>query len=289
MPTLIPKIGSSIFDAVQNQAKKTIETISEDLANPMNIPQRISEDLASIATEAKNVFLETPEGLVGPKYKVVAEGNGYEIREYEGYTVASASMSKEGETVSLDDITKSGTAFNTLAAYLFGANKEGTIMDMTTPVSTTSAGQMRFFLKKDGNIDAGFPEPLAPEKDFNEQGAVKIVDVPPARLAVAKFTGFVTEGEVSRQKDALLSSLAIDGVEVDTPHGVKIPHIVFQYNPPYTIPIVRRNEIAIPVRSDDEFVDDSNVNLGSKWNDSDETDINTPSDPLSYDPPSDVE
>lgn len=264
---LLPKIGSNIFDAVQNQAKRTIETISQDLANPANIPQRISKQTATLATEAKNVFLETPEGLVGPKYKVVGRGKGYEIRDYEGYKVASTSMSKIGETYSSDDIAKSGTAFNTLAAYLFGANEEGKIMEMTTPVSTTSVGEMRFYLKSNGSIDAKFPQPLAPEKDFNEQGAVKIIDVPPARLAVAKFTGFVTEGEVLRQKDALLSSLAIDGIEVDTPHGVKIPHIVFQYNPPYTIPIVRRNELAIPV------LDETNVDLEGEWKDKDESNL----------------
>lgn len=61
--------------------------------------------------------------------------------------------------------------------------------------------------------------------------------------------------------------MSLDGVEVDTPHGIKIPHIVFQYNPPYTIPIVRRNEIAIPVRSEEDFVDETNINLESKWKD----------------------
>lgn len=215
------------------------------------------------------MFLETPEGLVGPKYDVVKRADGYEIRDYEGYKVASTSMAKVGETYSLDDLAKSGTAFNTLAAYLFGANEEGKIMEMTTPVSTTSVGEMRFFLKSDGSISTtnDFPQPLAPEKDFNEQGTVKIIDVPPARLAVAKFTGFVTEGEVTRQKDALLSSLALDGVEVDTPHGTKVPHIVFQYNPPYTIPMVRRNEIAIPVRSEEDFVEESNEPLENKWKD----------------------
>ena len=110
---------------------------------------------------------------------------------------------------------------------------------------------------------ADFPQPLSPEGTFNEQGAVKIVEVPAARLAVAKFTGFVTEGEVSRQKDALLSALAIDGVEVDTPHGTVIPHVIFQYNPPYTIPIVRRNEIAIPVRSEEDIV--KNNDLEKEW------------------------
>ena len=203
----------------------------------------------------------------------MGSGQGYEIRDYEGYKVASTSMSKVGELYNYDDLTKSGTAFNTLAAYLFGANEDGKIMEMTTPVSTTSVGEMRFYLKSDV-----YPEPLSPEKDFNEQGAVKLIDVPPARLAVARFTGFVTEGEVSRQKEALLSSLAIDGVEVDTPHGVKIPHIVFQYNPPYTIPIIRRNEIAIPVRAEEDFSDENKINLESEWKDNEDAEDISPSD-----------
>jgi hypothetical protein len=131
---------------------------------------------------------------------------------------------------------------------------------------------MRFFLKKDGETTiTDFPQPLSPEGTFNERGAVKIVEVPPSRLAVAKFTGFVTEGEVSRQKDALLSALALDGVEVDVPHGSVVPHIIFQYNPPYTIPIVRRNEIAIPVLSEKDMVTD----FGTEWNSDDDKEENS--------------
>jgi len=261
LPTLVPKIGSRIFDAVSNQAKKQLETFQADLADPTRIPERISKQTAELETEIKNIFLETPEGLVGPKYTVVSKGQGYEIRDYEGFKVASTSMTKVGEPYSIDNIGKGGAAFNTLAAYLFGANDEGRVMDMTTPVCTTSAGEMRFYLKGDSATD--FPQPMEPEGTFNEQGAVKIVDVGHARLAVAKFTGFVTEGEVTRQKDALLSCLALDGVELDAPHGAVIPHVVLQYNPPYTIPIVRRNEIAVPVRSEEDIV--QNSNLENEW------------------------
>lgn len=206
------------------------------------------------------MFLDTPDGLSGPEYKVVREERGYEIREYENYTVASTSMAKVGETYSVDDIMNEGAAFNTLAAYLFGANDEGRSMEMTTPVSTTSLGEMRFYLKNEEDVKV--PTPLSPEESFNEQGAVKIEEIPRARLAVARFTGFVTAGEVSRQKDALLFALAADGIEVDVPHGSVVPHIVFQYNPPYTIPIVRRNEIAIPVRDPDATAEGD---LLSEW------------------------
>jgi len=264
-PTLVPKIGSSIFGAISNQAKKQLEILQGDLADPTRIPERISKQTADFATEAKNIFLETPEGLVGPAFQVVQVCEGYEIRDYEAYTVAESSMANIGEPFSMDDVVNGGAAFNALAAYIFGGNEEGLNMEMTTPVTTTSVGEMRFYLKKEGPVNAAtFPEPLIPEGSFNEQGAVKVVDIPPARLAVATFTGFVTEGEVKRQKDKLLSALTLDGVDIDVPHGAVVPRVVFQYNPPYTIPIVRRNEIAVPVRELQDDVDKA-VTLESEW------------------------
>mmetsp|Transcript_23018 Transcript_23018/g.54575 ORF Transcript_23018/g.54575 Transcript_23018/m.54575 type:complete len:501 (+) Transcript_23018:46-1548(+) len=267
LPTLVPKLGSRIFDAISNQARQNLELLQGDLADPSRIPERLSKQASSVAKEAKNVFLETPEGLEGPAYKVLSKSEGYEIREYEAYTVASTSMAKIGEPYSMDDVASGGAGFNALAAYLFGANGEGKSMEMTTPVATTSLGEMRFYLKPDGTVTTdkpSFPQPLT-EKDegFNEKGKVTITEVPASRLAVRRFTGFVTEGEVARQKDALLSSLAIDGVEVDVPHGRPVPHIVLQYNPPYTVPIVRRNEIAVPVR--EPGVEVGAADLETEW------------------------
>lgn len=37
-------------------------------------------------SEARNVFLRTPEGLETPSFQVLHEGHGYEIREYDPYT-----------------------------------------------------------------------------------------------------------------------------------------------------------------------------------------------------------
>lgn len=238
----VNKIGSRILNAISNQATKAIQDLEQDIRDPSRIPQRITQQTQDLRKEAKNVFLETPEGLVGPEYTVLSKGKDYEIREYAAYTVASTNM---GEGRKMTDIPSSGAAFNALAAYLFGANEEGRAMTMTTPVTTTSLGEMRFYLS-DTNTP---PAPLEDGKSgMYEAGAVQIMDIPAARLAVKRFTGFVTEGEVARQKDALLSELEMDGIEIDVPHGAVVPYVIFQYNPPYTIPMVRRNEIAVPVR-----------------------------------------
>merc|ERR1712085_245167 len=107
---------------------------------------------------------------------------------------------------------------------------------------------------------------------FNEKGAVKIEEIPPATLAVAKFTGFVTDGEVARQKDALMTCLEIDGIELDVPHASVVPHVILQYNPPYTIPILRRNEIGIPVRLSAEEDEVDAEKLSQEWDAKDDID-----------------
>lgn len=268
LPTVVPKIGSRVLNAISNQAQKNLNELQEDIkaGDPLRSISRIQEQTAEIAAEAKNVFMETPEGLVGPPYRVLSRGEGYEIREYDAYTVASTSMSKVDEPYTMDDLASGGEAFNALAAYLFGANEDKEVMEMTTPVTTTSTGEMRFYLKeRDGGSSSSFPMPVAENDEiFNEKGSVNIQEIPSATLAVAKFTGFVTEGEVERQKDALMTCLAIDGIEIDVPHASAVPHVILQYNPPYTIPILRRNELGIPVMLPVEEEEDV-ANLSKKW------------------------
>lgn len=278
LPTVVPKIGSRVLDAISNQAQNNLKELQEDIraGDPLRSISRIQEQTAEIAAEAKNVFRETPEGLVGPLYTVLSKGEGYEIREYGAYTVASSSMSKVDEAYTMDDLASGGEAFNALAAYIFGANEDKEVMEMTTPVTTTSTGEMRFYLKAREDGSDMFPTPVAENDEiFNEKGSVKIQEIPPATLAVAKFTGFVTEGEVARQKDALMTCLSLDGIEIDVPHASVVPHVILQYNPPYTIPILRRNEITIPVRLTDKEEEDT-ADLSQEWDVEDKAEDDAP-------------
>lgn len=259
LPTILPKILERTSEVASNIAKKSIQQFQEDLQDPTRIPERIKEQTKDIEKEVLNVFRETPEGLVTPPYEVITKGDGYEIREYSGFTAAVASMTNDvDETFDFDDLASTSNAFNTLASYIFGGNSAQKNMDMTTPVAMTSAGEMWFYLyNKDSPDSTDFPKP-EPETADDE---IEIKEIAPIRLAVARFTGFVTEGEVSRQKDALLASLAADGIELDVKHGAVVPHVILQYNPPYTIPVLRRNEIGVPVRMD-EGAENS---LGKEW------------------------
>jgi len=273
-PSDVTKVGSKILSALSNQVQKNFENLQEDLSNPVErIPQRIEKQTSGVVTEVQNVFSETPVGLQEPPYRVVKRMKDYEIRDYEEYTVATTTIMGDREWVgepvmkSPTNVATNGAAFNTLAAYLFGANREGTVMEMTTPVTTTSWGEMRFYLSPPPPSSL-YPDPLESSSKY-ETGSVELKVVPEARLAVKRFTGFVTDGEISRQKDALVAALTLDGLyEMDVPHGEPITHVIFQYNPPYTVPVIRRNEIAIPIRKiSSEYDEDivSSTLLETEW------------------------
>lgn len=256
------KVGNRILNAVSNRLQSDLGNLQKDLANPRRIPARLSQQSYGLLQEATNVFAETPAGLQEPAYTVVAQTAAYEIRDYAAYTVASTNMrtvEESGDTGgALENPALQGAAFNSLAAYIFGANRQQEVLPMTTPVTTTACGEMRFYLAtststtdENGNtVEKMIPEPLEQDeaRSVYETDRILIQEIPPARLAVRRFPGFATNGEIRRQKQALLTVLALDEVELDVPHGAAVPHVVFQYNPPYTLPVVRRNEIAVAVR-----------------------------------------
>lgn len=250
-PSLVGKVGTRMLNAFSNQLQKNLETFQDDLTDPSRIPKRLSAQTTELVKEATNVFAETPIGLLEPSYTVVATTDEYEIRDYDSYMVASTSMmddeNYDASGESGDPVVQMGAAFNSLASYVFGANRQRKSMDMTTPVTTTWDGEMRFYLSETER--SSIPDPLEQDeaKSVYETGRILVREIPPARLAVRRFTGFVTKGEIARQKEALLTALELDGVELDVPHGQAVGHVIFQYNPPYTIPVIRRNEIAIPV------------------------------------------
>ena len=103
-------------------------------------------------------------------------------------------------------------------------------MDMTTPV-IMERNIMEFVMPPGMNSET------APVPDNVE---VTIKDLPAEIVAAREFTGIPTEGEVSRQRAFLEDSLLSDGIMYDN-----LSFKVLQYNPPYTLPWLRRNEVTV--------------------------------------------
>lgn len=115
------------------------------------------------------------------------------------------------------------------------ADQDGERIAMTAPVQTTSEGgtvTMRFFLPHDV-AQRGAPAPNDPR--------LRIVAVPQTTLAVLRFSGADSQALHQRKAEALLRLLAASDWK---PQG---PVFRLNYDPPFTIPALRRNEAAVVV------------------------------------------
>jgi hypothetical protein len=92
---------------------------------------------------------------------------------------------------------------------------------------------MRFFLPRSLSRDA-VPEPA--------DARVRVVEVPGETMAVLRFSGATADARIAERKEALLREL----------RGSAWTHdgepVFFGYDPPFTPPPLRRNEVAVPVR-----------------------------------------
>lgn len=178
-------------------------------------------------------------GTEEPVFETLGTEAGLEIRRY-GTRIA-AETTVEGE-----EAGARSEGFSRLARYIFGGNagaariamtapvaQAGTRIAMTAPVAQQGAGDghvIRFFLP------AALSDPPAPN-----DARVRIVEVPGETVAVHRFAGGTDPASVAAARARLLAALpATHWVAAGAP-------VAWFYDPPWTIPALRRNEIAVPV------------------------------------------
>jgi SOUL heme-binding protein len=186
-------------------------------------------------------------GAQEPDYRAEKLTRAVEIRRY-GARIAAET------TVTADEEAARNTGFRRLARYIFGgnhlnekiamtapvaqqsSNKQGEKIAMTVPVAQKAAGDrqwvIRFFMPADKML-ASLPEP--------DDAEVRLVTVPPETIAVRRFTGSRSRRAIAAHTAELMNTLRETGFEpVGTPAA-------WFYDPPWTVPALRRNEIAVPV------------------------------------------
>jgi hypothetical protein len=191
-----------------------------------------------------------------PKFEVVERSGVVELRQYAPMIVAETWV--EG---SLGEGSNAG--FRKIAGYIFGRNRSRTAegsekiamtvpvtmqpgaaqkIAMTAPVTTEAAAaageagsrwRMHFVMPSKYTM-ATLPLP--------EDPAVTLREIPAQRVAVRTFSGFVTEDRVREETGLLLGWMKERGLEPSAP-----PQLA-RYNPPWSIPFLRRNEILVPYR-----------------------------------------
>ena len=177
-----------------------------------------------------------------PKYKTVESSGNIEIRDYAPMIVAEAEVSGGRR----DAI---GKGFRVIADYIFGNNTTAQKVPMTAPVTqqnsekiamtapVTQQGdgntwRVRFVMPSNYTLET-LPKPNNPVIELKEVGA--------KRFAVTRFSGIAGEDSLRRYTTELNEFTSARGLK-----PVSEPIYAF-YNPPWTLPFLRRNEVMVEI------------------------------------------
>lgn len=183
-----------------------------------------------------------------PKYTVLKQDGDFELRRYEPRIVAEV-------TVDGDIDTASGRGFRLLADYIFGNNhvssnatvsltpETNTKIAMTAPVSMEPIGQGNALTNaREWRVEFTMPSQytLATLPKPNND-AIRIRSIPAKTLAAVRYSGMNTERHINEENDRLTDWMKREGLVANG-----LPELA-RYNPPWTLPMFKRNEILIPV------------------------------------------
>jgi hypothetical protein len=184
-------------------------------------------------------------GTEQPKYTIVETLGPVEIRHYGPRLAAEATVSGPAETARSD-------GFRKVAGYIFGGNTAQASIALTAPVAQSggrsqtiamtapvvqtadgAAWRIQFIMPARYTCET-LPVPSDP--------SVRIVELPAQDYAVLRFSGSRSAAAVAGREDQLAQALRA------TPWKASGPATAWFYDPPWTAPFLRRNEVAAPVR-----------------------------------------
>ncbi|ASQ91409.1 heme-binding protein [Prosthecochloris sp. GSB1] len=178
-----------------------------------------------------------------PPYIVLQRDGVFEVRRYEPMIVAQAVLDGSYRSTS-------GKAFGKLSGYIFGSNRSNTEIGMTSPVLQERAGEKigmtaPVIQEKEGDAWAmSFvlpPEYTLENAPEPQDADVVLREIPGARVAVIRFSGLHAEKNIEKHAGRLLLWLNRQGYRVLSPPRAA------SYDPPWTIPFLRRNEVMITI------------------------------------------
>ena len=151
-------------------------------------------------------------------YEVVKENKEYEIRKYSDRLVI--------ETNSIE-----GNGFRKLFNYISGNNEKNQEIKMTVPVTQEI---------KNGNMTMQFYLPLKFNKDNAPKPSnsdIEILTIEGGYYAVIEYSGRSSDKNFLKNKDILEKLLKQANITILS------PPIRASYNSPFTLPILKRNEV----------------------------------------------
>ncbi len=188
-------------------------------------------------------------GVEEPLHSVESLADGVEIRRY-GPRIAAET------TVVADEAAARSVAFRRLAGYIFGANHRSDRIAMTAPVGQRTTGDvgqkiaMTAPVSQQASTDQGWTVRFYMPTGWTleslptpDDERVALVSVPPETVAVLRFSGDRGPRSIAEQTRRLQATLRAYGfVTIGEPTA-------WFYDPPWTLPFLRRNEIAVPIEA----------------------------------------
>lgn len=193
-----------------------------------------------------NNFFNTAMATEEPEFNLISEEGEFQIREYDPKIIAQVEV--EGD---FDEASSRG--FKLLADYIFGNNLldgGSKKISMTTPVEMSPMAEnllmtssilddqvnnkwsINFVMPQEYSLDT-LPKP----NNFQ----VNIIEVPKEKYAVIVFSGLVRESSYAEKAELLSNYLVENGLKQQG--AIKIA----RYNPPWTLPFFRRNELMVRI------------------------------------------
>jgi len=190
-----------------------------------------------------------------PSYQVLKQSEHFELRQYESQLIAEVTV--QG---SLSEASNKG--FRLVADYIFGNNQvsraasnesekiamtapvvieaQSSKIAMTAPVVVEKKGAseqqqwtLYFVMPKSYRMDS-LPKPNNPQ--------VQIKEIKNKKVAVIRFSGWVDEDKLADRTVELQTWMKQEQLI-----AIGDPQLA-RYNPPWTLPWWRRNEVFIPVQ-----------------------------------------
>jgi hypothetical protein len=177
-----------------------------------------------------------------PKYKVLRSKGNIQLREYEPMLIAEVDVSGERK-----DAIRQG--FKILADFIFGNNISKKTMERQEPITnelsekiamTAPVMQQKHFerWKVRFVMPAKYCVKTVPTPNSKD---VILIAVPAKDFAVIRFSGFANDASIKHHTQELEAYIFAE-------HLKMIGNPIFSfYNPPWTIPFLRTNEVMIEV------------------------------------------
>lgn len=177
-----------------------------------------------------------------PKYQVQSSEGKIEIRKYNSMITAEVTVQGERK-----EAIRQG--FRLLADYIFGKNLNNSSISMTAPVTQQQNQNIAMtapvsqFVADDGwtinfIMPAEYSIDTLPKPNNNK---VILKEIPSKDFAVIQFSGINSNKNIASNENKLKSYLLEKGINV-----LSDPVYAF-YNPPWTLPLLRRNEVLIEI------------------------------------------